>query len=54
MLNVLDALKKRAWLVSALLLVGLVLLPFLVEASLGKSWLRIMDFALLYIMLAWG
>jgi branched-chain amino acid transport system permease protein len=53
-LNVLDALKKRAWLVSALLLVGLVLLPFLVEASLGKSWLRIMDFALLYIMLALG
>ncbi|QQZ30847.1 ABC transporter ATP-binding protein [Thiothrix subterranea] len=37
-----------------MLLLGLILLPFVVEASLGKSWLRILDFALLYIMLALG
>jgi len=53
-LNVLDYLKGKAWLTAVLLLLGLVLLPFVVEASLGKSWLRILDFALLYIMLALG
>lgn len=54
MLNVPEAMKGKAWLTAALLLAGLVLLPFLVEASLGKSWMRIIDFALLYIMLALG
>ena len=53
-MNVLDYLKGKAWLTAVLLLLGLVLLPFMVEASLGKSWLRIIDFALLYIMLALG
>jgi branched-chain amino acid transport system permease protein len=53
-LNVLEAMKGKAWLSAGLLVLGLVLLPFLIEASLGKSWLRIMDFALLYIMLALG
>lgn len=53
-MNVLDYLKGKAWLTAVLLLLGLVLLPFVVEASLGKSWLRIIDFALLYIMLALG
>ncbi len=53
-MNVLDYLKGKAWLTAVLLLLGLVLLPFVVEASLGKSWLRILDFALLYIMLALG
>nr|QTX10513.1 high-affinity branched-chain amino acid ABC transporter permease LivM [Thiothrix fructosivorans] len=53
-MNVLDYLKGKAWLTAVLLLLGLVLLPFMVEASLGKSWLRILDFALLYIMLALG
>ncbi|WML92479.1 ABC transporter permease subunit [Thiothrix lacustris] len=50
----LEILRGKAWLTAGLLLVGLILLPFLVEASLGKSWLRIIDFALLYIMLALG
>ena len=46
---------KRSVLIStSLLLLGLLILPFLVEAGLGKSWLRIIDFALLYIMLALG
>ncbi len=53
-MNVLEILRGKAWLTAGLLLVGLILLPFLVEASLGKSWLRIIDFALLYIMLALG
>jgi branched-chain amino acid transport system permease protein len=46
--------KGKAWLSAGLLVLGLLLLPFLVEAGLGKSWLRILDFALLYIMLALG
>jgi len=53
-LNVLNLLKGKVWLTATLLLLGLILLPFVVEASLGKSWLRILDFALLYIMLALG
>jgi branched-chain amino acid transport system permease protein len=53
-LNVLNRLQGKVWLTAGLLLVGLMLLPFLVEASLGKSWLRIIDFALLYMMLALG
>ena len=58
MLNVRDWLaenpKRRAWVMAGALLLGLLLLPFLIEAGLGKSWLRIVDFALLYIMLALG
>jgi len=32
----------------------LALLPFLVDAGLGRGWVRILDFALLYVMLALG
>lgn len=32
----------------------LALLPFLTDYSLGKTWVRILDFSLLYIMLALG
>jgi len=32
----------------------LLLLPFLTDALLGRGWVRIMDFAMLYIMLALG
>jgi branched-chain amino acid transport system permease protein len=46
--------KRSALTTTSLLLLGLFILPFLVEAGLGKSWLRIIDFALLYIMLALG
>ena len=38
----------------ALLTVALALLPFVVDASLGRSWVRVLDFALLYVMLALG
>lgn len=46
--------KRSALITTSVLLLGLFILPFLVEAGLGKSWLRIIDFALLYIMLALG
>jgi len=63
-MNVLAALRsrterwrhdRRAALV-AMIGVGLLLalMPFLVGAGLGNSWVRILDFALLYIMLALG
>jgi branched-chain amino acid transport system permease protein len=38
----------------AVLVVALALLPFVVGAGLGRGWVRILDFALLYIMLAVG
>jgi len=37
-----------------LLAVLLIALPFLVGAGLGRSWVRVLDFALLYAMLALG
>ncbi len=37
-----------------LLLGALALLPFITDALLGRGWVRILDFALLYIMLALG
>lgn len=46
--------KQQTWIVAGVLLLGLIVLPFLIEAGFGKSWLRIVDFALLYIMLALG
>ena len=46
--------KQQTWIVAGALLLGLIVLPFLIEAGFGKSWLRIVDFALLYIMLAVG
>ena len=49
-----SVLKGRAWIAFALLAVLLAALPFLVDAGLGRSWVRILDFALLYVMLALG
>jgi branched-chain amino acid transport system permease protein len=46
--------RKSAWLTFVALAIGLMLLPFLVEAGLGRSWVRIMDLALLYVLLAVG
>ena len=42
--------RLRAWGAAAVLLV----LPFAVHALLGQGWVRILDFALLYILLALG
>ncbi len=44
---------KKIWLGYGLLALGLVFAPFLV-GSFGASWVRILDFCLLYIMLALG
>jgi branched-chain amino acid transport system permease protein len=46
--------SQSRWLGFALLTLGLALLPFLVDASLGRSWVRLLDLALLYAMLALG
>ena len=46
--------RKQTWLTYGLLAIGLALLPFLVDASLGRTWVRLLDFALLYVMLALG
>ena len=46
--------RKQTWLTYGLLAIGLALLPFLVDASLGRTWVRLLDFALLYVMLAVG
>src|SRR6266481_139955 len=37
-----------------LMLGGLLLLPFIIDTLFGRSWVRIADFAMLYIMLALG
>ncbi len=46
--------KERAWLAYFVIGVLLLLMPFLVNWGLGRFWLRIIDFALLYAMLALG
>jgi branched-chain amino acid transport system permease protein len=42
------------WIGIALLGLALLLLPFVVDATLGRAWVRIIDVALLFIMLALG
>ena len=37
-----------------LLAIALVALPFLIDAALGRAWVRIIDIALLFVMLALG
>ena len=55
-----NALKKislaptQRQLTIGLLLAALLLLPFITDALLGRGWVRILDFAMLYIMLALG
>ena len=46
--------RRSVWVVFVALGILLAALPFLVDAGLGKSWVRILDFTLLYIMLALG
>ncbi len=53
-MNIFGGNKEKAWIayfaIGALLLV----MPFLINWGLGRFWLRIIDFALLYAMLALG
>jgi len=46
--------RRLAWAVFAGLAVLLLVLPFVVEAGMGRTWVRILDFAMLYVMLALG
>ena len=46
--------KCNAWRVFSVLAIVLLTLPFVTDALLGRGWVRIADFALLYIMLALG
>jgi branched-chain amino acid transport system permease protein len=50
----LKARPDARWLGMALVAVALAVLPFVLEASLTRTWVRIIDFALLYAMLAMG
>ncbi len=46
--------SSQIWAGYAALATGLALLPFLIGMTAGNSWVRILDFSLLYIMLALG
>lgn len=46
--------RRTAWIAFTVLGLVLAALPFLVDAGLGRSWVRILDFTLLYVMLALG
>ena len=37
-----------------LVIIALTLLPFVIEESFGRSWLRIFDYTLIYVLLALG
>jgi branched-chain amino acid transport system permease protein len=45
--------RRQRW-IFWMLLAALLLLPFITDALLGRGWVRIVDFAMLYIMLALG
>jgi branched-chain amino acid transport system permease protein len=45
---------RIAWAAYVLLGVLLAVLPFVVDWGMGRTWVRILDFALLYVMLALG
>ncbi|CAG9934297.1 branched chain amino acid/phenylalanine ABC transporter membrane subunit LivM [Candidatus Nitrotoga arctica] len=46
--------RHSAWLAFVVLAIVLLALPFFTDELFGRSWVRIMNFALLYIMLALG
>jgi branched-chain amino acid transport system permease protein len=46
--------RRSAWLAFVVLAIVLLVLPFFTDELFGRGWVRIMDFALLYIMLALG
>lgn len=47
-------LAYKRFLLYAALAIALAALPFVVDAALGRAWVRIMDVALLFVMLALG
>ena len=46
--------RRTRWAAYALIAFALVALPFVVDATLGRTWVRIIDVALLFTMLALG
>lgn len=46
--------KRLAWAAFVLLSIILLVLPFAIDGLFGRGWVRVLDFALLYIMLALG
>jgi len=46
--------RRAVWVGYALIGVGLAVLPFAVDGAFGRTWVRIVDFALIYAMLALG
>jgi branched-chain amino acid transport system permease protein len=46
--------NQKSWLLLTVLAIALLFLPFITDALLGRGWVRIVDFAMLYIMLALG
>src|SRR6185369_9972535 len=46
--------RRTLWAAYALIAFALVALPFVVDATLGRTWVRIIDVALLFTMLALG
>jgi len=46
--------RRAVWISYAMLAALLALAPFVVGESLGRGWVRILDFAMLYVMLALG
>ncbi len=45
---------KKSRILFAVLAIALLLLPFITDTLFGRGWVRIVDFAMLYIMLALG
>jgi branched-chain amino acid transport system permease protein len=45
---------KIVWLGYGLVAVALAVLPFLIDGTIGRTWVRVLDFALLYALLALG
>ena len=52
--GLIKALRARPQLTLVLISVLLALLPFLVGSGLGNAWVRVLDFVLLYVLLAIG
>jgi len=46
--------KKILWVGYSMIGIALLILPFIIESSIGLTWVRILDFALIYGMLALG
>lgn len=46
--------RRAVWFGYALIAIALAVLPFVVGGALGRTWVRIIDFALIYAMLALG